>query len=48
MIPALPLQPLNHISFQVPSVKESLSFYSNVLGFVQIARPDFEVNIIIF
>ncbi|KAI5021810.1 uncharacterized protein LOC123407912 [Hordeum vulgare subsp. vulgare] len=35
----LPLSSLNHISIVCTSVKESLDFYMNVLGFTPIRRP---------
>ncbi|PKI53050.1 hypothetical protein CRG98_026630 [Punica granatum] len=41
----LPLLSLNHVSFSCRSVKESIRFYEEVLGFVLIKRPssfDFE------
>lgn len=36
---ALPLLSLNHVSFLCRSVKESVRFYEEVLGFVLIKRP---------
>ncbi|KAJ3694205.1 hypothetical protein LUZ60_009685 [Juncus effusus] len=36
---ALPLTSLNHISVTCRSVKKSLDFYQNVLGFIPIRRP---------
>jgi catechol 2,3-dioxygenase-like lactoylglutathione lyase family enzyme len=35
----LPLTSLNHISLVCKSVKESIHFYENVLGFVPVKRP---------
>eukprot|EP00270_Netrium_digitus_P007259 TRINITY_DN2116_c0_g1_i3.p1 TRINITY_DN2116_c0_g1~~TRINITY_DN2116_c0_g1_i3.p1 ORF type:complete len:174 (-),score=34.22 TRINITY_DN2116_c0_g1_i3:266-787(-) len=35
----LPLCSLNHISLNCKDVQESLEFYKNVLGFVEIKRP---------
>lgn len=35
----LPLLSLNHVSFTCRSVKESVRFYEDVLGFVLIKRP---------
>lgn len=35
----LPLTSLNHISLVCRSVKESINFYENVLGFVPVKRP---------
>ncbi|MQL87983.1 hypothetical protein Taro_020528 [Colocasia esculenta] len=43
--PTMPLMALNHVSFLVRSVKRSVEFYEEVLGFVSIKRPssfDFE------
>jgi glyoxylase I family protein len=42
--PPLPLQPINHISFEVSDTKKSADFYCDVLGFKQIPRPDFDVR----
>jgi len=36
---SLPLTSLNHISLVCKSVKESIDFYENVLGFVPVKRP---------
>lgn len=36
---ALPLASLNHISVVCRSLESSLSFYRDVLGFIQIRRP---------
>ena len=43
--PKLPLLSLNHVSFICKSVRNSVRFYEEVLGFVLIKRPssfDFE------
>lgn len=36
----VPLMALNHVSRVCRSVKDSLEFYTKVLGFVEIKRPD--------
>ncbi|KAM7252165.1 hypothetical protein ACFE04_024048 [Oxalis oulophora] len=41
----LPLMALNHVSFVCKSIKESVNFYVNVMGFMLVKRPssfDFE------
>ena len=38
----LPLKSFNHISREVLSLSQSIQFYCNILGFVEIKRPAFE------
>lgn len=40
----LPLKSFNHVSREVLSLPLSIQFYCNVLGFVEIKRPEFEAD----
>ncbi len=38
----LPLRGLNHVSLVASDVQRSVEFYTEVLGFVEIIRPQFD------
>ena len=40
----LPIESFNHIAREVADIEESLQFYRDIMGFVVIPRPPFEVE----